>query len=131
MLTRTAADHAITRWAMTKETEEEEDNGGGKHGGGGSVSKGVLGGVPERSGLLKLEAASGQSAVTTSMKPGPVMVSGKSAASTPTGVVRKEITPGSHSLPSMVLVPLEALKAYRRVPRSSDRRREGVRWTKT
>lgn len=46
------------------------------------------------------------------------------AAAAAESALRRGPTPGSHSLPSMVLVPLEALKAHRRVPRSSDRRCE-------
>lgn len=54
-------------------------------------------------------------------EPGPVMAPGQ-AATAAAAALKRGPTPGSHSLPSMVLVPLEALKAHRRVPRSSDRR---------
>lgn len=54
-------------------------------------------------------------------EPGPVLAPGQAAAAA-AAALRRGPTPGSHSLPSMVLVPLEALKAHRRVPRSSDRR---------
>ena len=64
--------------------------------------------VPDRSGVQRPE-------------PGPVMAPGQAAAAA-AAALRRGPTPGSHSLPSMVLVPLEALKAHRRVPRSSDRR---------
>ena len=50
-------------------------------------------------------------------EPGAVVAAAAAAAA-----LRRGPTPGSHSLPSMVLVPLEALKAHRKVPRSSDRR---------
>lgn len=52
---------------------------------------------------------------------GPVLA-GQAAAAAAAAALRRGPTPGSHSLPSMVLVPLEALKAHRRVPRSSDRK---------
>ena len=64
--------------------------------------------VPERGGVQRPE-------------PGPVLAPGQAAAAA-AAALRRGPTPGSHSLPSMVLVPLEALKAHRRVPRSSDRR---------
>lgn len=42
---------------------------------------------------------------------------------------RNVLHPGTYALPSMVLVPLEALKARRTVPRSSDLRSESLwRW---
>lgn len=60
-------------------------------------------------------------------EPGPVAASGQAAVAGPAAAaaaaaLRRGPTPGSHSLPSMVLVPLEALKANRKLPRSSDRR---------
>ncbi|CAM9334790.1 unnamed protein product [Scytosiphon promiscuus] len=64
--------------------------------------------VPDRSGVQRPE-------------PAPVLAPGQAALAAE-AALRRGPTPGSHSLPSMVLVPLEALKAHRRVPRSSDRR---------
>ncbi|CAM9865926.1 unnamed protein product, partial [Ectocarpus sp. 8 AP-2014] len=64
--------------------------------------------VPEKAGVQRPEQA-------------PVLAPGQAAAEA-AATLRRGPTPGSHSLPSMVLVPLEALKAHRRVPRSSDRR---------
>lgn len=64
--------------------------------------------VPDRAGLQRPE-------------PAPVLAPGQAALAAE-AALRRGPTPGSHSLPSMVLVPLEALKAHRRVPRSSDRR---------
>lgn len=60
-------------------------------------------------------------------EPGPVATAGQAvvagqAAAAAAAALRRGPTPGSHSLPSMVLVPLEALKANRKLPRSSDRR---------
>lgn len=54
-------------------------------------------------------------------EPGAVAAAGQAAAAA-AAALRRGPTPGSHSLPSMVLVPLEALKANRKLPRSSDRR---------
>ncbi|CAM9227681.1 unnamed protein product [Ectocarpus sp. 12 AP-2014] len=64
--------------------------------------------IPEKAGVQRPEQA-------------PVLAPGQAAAEA-AAALRRGPTPGSHSLPSMVLVPLEALKAHRKVPRSSDRR---------
>lgn len=58
----------------------------------------------------------------TRLTPGATAAGPSQAAAEEAAALRRGPTPGSHSLPSMVLVPLEALKAHRRVPRSSDRR---------
>lgn len=88
-----------------------------------AVDARVAAALAARTRLAAGGVAVGIGMVGTAQRPeaGPVLAAGQAAAAA-AAALRRGPTPGSHSLPSMVLVPLEALKAHRRVPRSSDRR---------
>lgn len=132
---------------MSRETPSYLQQGRGAYGSGGAAAADLhhrSGGSaypppPPQGGEMDGPGANGLSAVdartaaslasrtrlasggTTRPEAGAGLSAGQAAAAA-AAALRRGPTPGSHSLPSMVLVPLEALKAHRRVPRSSDRK---------